>query len=80
MVVAFNKSATMTIYFEGYRKMKLINDKEDPDLLAILDSAEEFSEIRSQVEKMNQDLIDSGFNQYQYKAEKRGNKAYIRLK
>lgn len=60
--------------------MQLIQDKNDPDLLAILDSAEEFSLIRLQVEKMNQDLIDSGFDQYQYKAEKRGKKAYIRLK
>jgi len=27
---------------------------------------------------MNKDLIDSGFDQYQYKAEKNGKKAYIR--
>ena len=58
--------------------MQLITDKNDPDLLGILDSAEEYSMIRSQVEKMNQDLVDSGFDQYQYKAEKRGQKAYIR--
>ena len=58
--------------------MQLITDKNDPDLLGILDSAEEYSMIRSQVEKMNQDLIDSGFDRYQYKAEKRGQKAYIR--
>lgn len=60
--------------------MKLIQDKNDPELLAILDSENEYLTIRSQVEKMNQDLIDSGFDQYQYKAEKHGNKAYIRLK
>jgi len=60
--------------------MQLITDKNDPDLVGILDSAEEFSTIRSQVERMNQDLIDSGFDKYQYKAEKRGKKAYIRLK
>jgi hypothetical protein len=60
--------------------VKLVQDKNDPELLAILDSDNEYLTIRSQVEKMNQDLIDSGFEQYQYKAEKQGNKAYIRLK
>ena len=60
--------------------MILITDKNDPDLVGILDTPDEFSTIRLQVEKMNQDLVDSGFDKYQYKAEKRGMKAYIRLK
>lgn len=59
--------------------MKLINDKNDPDLLALIEKPTEFEEIKLMVNNMNQDLIDSGFEQYQYKAEKRGRKAYIRL-
>lgn len=59
--------------------MKLIQDKNDPDLLALIEKPKEFKEIQIMVQNMNKDLIDSGFEQYQYKAEKRGNKAYIRL-
>jgi hypothetical protein len=59
--------------------MILVNDKNNPDLIGILDSAEEFSMIKNQVQKMNKDLIDSGFEQYQYKAVKKGKRAYITL-
>jgi len=58
--------------------MRLINDKDDPDLLGIIEEKEDFVHIAKIVENMNKDLIDSGFDQYQYKAERRGRKAYIR--
>lgn len=58
--------------------MQLINDKNDPDLLAVLETRDEWVDITKMVLNMNQDLVDSGFDQYQYKAERRGNKAYIR--
>ena len=58
--------------------MKLINDKNDPDLLGVIETKDDFIHISKIVDNMNKDLIDSGFEQYQYKAEKRGNKAYIR--
>lgn len=58
--------------------MLLINDKDDPDLVGVLETKEDFVHISKIVENMNQDLIDSGFEKYQYKAEKRGKKAYIR--
>ena len=58
--------------------MKLINDKNEPDLLALIEKPIEFQEIQLMVNNMNQDLRDSGFEKYQYKAEKRGQKAYIR--
>jgi len=58
--------------------MKLINDKDDPDLLGIIEQKEDFVHVAKIVENMNKDLIDSGFEKYQYKAEKRGQKAYIR--
>jgi hypothetical protein len=58
--------------------MKLINNKDDPDLLGIIEYEEDFVDVAKIVENMNKDLIDSGFDQYQYKAEKQGQKAYIR--
>jgi len=58
--------------------MKLINDKNDPDLVGTIETKEDFIHIAKIVENMNQDLIDSGFEKYQYKAERRGRKAYIR--
>lgn len=60
-------------------EMKLINDKDDPDLLGLIEYEDEFVDIAKIVENLNKDLIDSGFDQYQYKAEKRNKKAYIRL-
>jgi len=57
--------------------MILVNDKDNPALIGILDDPDEFFEITDQVQKINQDLVDSGFNQYKFKAIKRGNKAYI---
>jgi len=60
--------------------MIYINDKDDPDLLGIIEDNKDFVHISKIVENMNRDLVDSGFDHYQYKAEKRGKKAYIRLK
>jgi len=60
--------------------MIYINDKNDPDLLGIIEDNQDFVHISKIVENMNRDLVDSGFDRYQYKAEKRGKKAYIRLK
>ena len=59
--------------------MKMINDKNEPDLYAILDNKIELSQIKNQVDNLNSDLTDSGFDKYQYKVEVRGRKAYIRL-
>ena len=60
--------------------MILINDDKDPDLIGLLDSAEEFSMLKSQVNRLNQDLVDSGFEKYQYQAIKKGKRAYISLR
>ena len=56
--------------------MKLYEDNKQA--YAILERDDEYDVIRGQVATLNQDLIDSGFDQYQYKVEKRGLKAYIR--
>lgn len=58
--------------------MKLINDERDPDLLGLIQTKNDFAEVVSMVNVMNQDLRDSGFEQYQFKAERKGKKAYIR--
>ena len=58
--------------------MKLINDTNNPDLVAVLDQSEEINMIRGWVGHLNKDLVDSGNEQYQFKAELIGKKAYIR--
>lgn len=58
--------------------MKLVNDKNDPDLVGLIETSEDYKFVRNMVENTNQDLRDSGFEQYQYKAEKVGNKLYVR--
>lgn len=67
---------TLTIHLED--DVRLINDKDDPDLLGYIENKDDFINVSQMVDNMNKDLIDSGFDQYQYKAEKRGRKAYIR--
>lgn len=59
--------------------MILVNDNNDPDLVGIIESKDDFVHISKIVDVMNRDLVDSGFDQYQYKAERKGKKAYIRL-
>ena len=58
--------------------MRLVTDKEDPNLVGILDDMDELDVIAGWIDCLNKDLIDSGFEKYQYKAEKQGPKAYIR--
>jgi|TARA_B110000908_G_scaffold100026_1_gene118081 hypothetical protein len=58
--------------------MKLINDKNDPDLVGTIDSIDDFYDVSNMVNNANQDLRDSGFNQYQYKTEMVGKKVYVR--
>ncbi len=58
--------------------MKLINDKNDPDLVGMIESSDDFVFVSNMVKNTNQDLRDSGFEQYQYKAEKIGKKVYVR--
>ena len=58
--------------------MRLITDKDDPELIGLIEEEEDFQHIAKIVENMNQDLVDSGFEKYQYKVETEGVKAYIR--
>lgn len=58
--------------------MRLITDKDDPELVGYIEEEEDFQHIAKIVQNMNQDLVDSGFEKYQYKVETEGPKAYIR--
>jgi hypothetical protein len=58
--------------------MKLINDKQDPDLYAADVSEAEFISLKKTIKSLNIDLMDDGLEQYQFRAEWDGNKAYIR--
>lgn len=57
--------------------MKLVQDKDNPDLVGIIESSNDILVVKRMVENLNKDLIDSGFDQYQYKSVRRGNKLYI---
>jgi hypothetical protein len=41
---------------------------------------QEFQSVMKMVESLNKDLVDSGFDQYQYQLVRRGKKAYVELK
>lgn len=58
--------------------MRLVTDKDDPELVGYIEEEEDFRHIAEIVQNINQDLIDSGFEKYQYKVETEGPKAYIR--
>jgi len=58
--------------------MRLVTDKDDPELVGYIEEDEDFQHIAKIVQNMNQDLVDSGFEKYQYKVETEGPKAYIR--
>jgi len=57
--------------------MRLVNDKDNPGLLGIIEKPTEVEEFKRMVDNLNQDLVDSGFDQYRYEFIRRGNKAYI---
>jgi hypothetical protein len=59
----------------------VVNEKE-PQLVGIFgtDELDEVENIKRMVDKLNQDLIDSGFEQYQYHLKRDGDKTYIEQK
>ena len=52
-------------------------DPKEPTLIGINSDQQELDMIKKTVEKLNEDLIDSGFTQYQYAVAERDNKVYI---
>tara|TARA_Y100000389_G_C17034605_1_gene305111 strand:- start:243 stop:425 length:183 start_codon:yes stop_codon:yes gene_type:complete len=57
--------------------MKIINDKRNPSLLGVLEPADRIDEYEKWVDNLNQDLKDSGYDQYEYKVVKKRDKLYI---
>lgn len=57
--------------------MLLINNKEDPNLVGILEDNHELDVIAQWVNNLNKDLRDSGFEEHQAKVELIDNRAYI---
>ena len=61
--------------------MGYVNNTKDPELVFKIDNDNEKLEIFNimrMVENMNNQLMDSGYENYQYNLELIGNKAYIR--
>jgi hypothetical protein len=57
--------------------MKLINDKDNPALVGIIENSNDIELVERMVNNLNHDLVDSGYDKYKYKFIKRGQKAYI---
>lgn len=57
--------------------MKIINDEKNPSLLGVLEPGDRIDEYEKWVSNLNQDLVDSGYNQYEYKVVKKKDKLYI---
>ena len=51
--------------------------KSDPELVGIIETTQDLKNVRKQVRGLNQDLLDSGFNQYQFGVRTVGKKVYV---
>lgn len=60
--------------------MKLVNDAKNPELIGIITEVDDVESTIRIVNSLNQDLLDSGFDQYQYQTVRRGDKIYIERK
>tara|TARA_B100001175_G_C18895405_1_gene350749 strand:+ start:173 stop:373 length:201 start_codon:yes stop_codon:yes gene_type:complete len=57
--------------------MKCINDDKEPTLVGIIEKPEDINWVNNIVQGLNQDLKDSGFDQYNFSVKKEGQKLYI---
>tara|TARA_Y100000356_G_C10993978_1_gene149813 strand:- start:126 stop:308 length:183 start_codon:yes stop_codon:yes gene_type:complete len=57
--------------------MKCINDDKEPTLVGLIENPEDIKWVNKVVENLNQDLRDSGFDQYNFSVKKEGEKLYI---
>lgn len=57
--------------------MILKQSEREPALVGILESEDDLQQLNHMVSVLNHDLVDSGFEQYQYEAVRRGKKLYI---
>lgn len=58
-----------------------VNKEKEPQLIGMFKANDpELQSVVKMVENLNKDLIDSGFEQYQYQVVRRGIKTYIEQK
>lgn len=57
--------------------MGYVNNEKEPELVFVGTDDLELSKIARMVEKLNGDLVDSGFDQYKFDLKFVGDKAYI---
>jgi hypothetical protein len=57
--------------------MRPIKDKDNPSLVGIIESPEDVTNVKKMIDNLNQDLIDSGFEKYQYEYIRQGDKIFI---
>jgi len=60
--------------------MKLVNDKHEQELVGIITEVDDVESTIRIVNSLNKDLMDSGFDQYQYQTVRQGNKIYVKRK
>jgi hypothetical protein len=60
--------------------MKLMNDMSNPQLVGMITDIDDLENTARIVNNLNKDLMDSGFDQYQYQTVRRGDKIYIEKK
>lgn len=58
--------------------MGYVNNEKEPELVFVGNDDLELTQIARMVEKLNADLVDSGFDQYKFDLEVKGQKAYIK--
>ena len=58
--------------------MRLVNNTKDPDLLGVECSDQDWQDINRIVNNINQDLIDSGYEQYQARVEMQDDSIFIK--
>ena len=58
-------------------RMKCINDIKEPTLVGIMDNSKDYMDVDKMVKVLNQDLKDSGFEQYKFSVKKDGDRLYI---
>ena len=58
--------------------MGYVNSDKEPELVFVGNDDRELTMIARMVEKLNADLVDSGFEQYKFDLDLKGDKAYIK--
>ena len=81
VAVLLSRSVSILIWSkQGYVRCEVgyTNSEKEPELVFVGQDEAELTKIARMVEKLNADLVDSGFDQYRYDLEVKGDKAYIK--